>query len=97
MQMLLKGDYFNGRFSHPEGTSALVGVQEKILKTCPGELTLNLWEAGVYYEHTEKVIESAQKGFDAWRKLSFDQRVVYQDLEKHLLLYLLIVHLVFVF
>ena len=77
MQMLLKGDYFNGRFSHPEGTSALAGVQEKILKTCPGELTLNLWEAGVYYEHTEKVIESAQKGFDAWRKLSFDQRVVY--------------------
>ena len=57
MQMLLKGDYFNGRFSHPEGTSALVGVQEKILKKCPGELTLNLWEAGVYYEHTEKVIE----------------------------------------
>jgi succinylglutamic semialdehyde dehydrogenase len=71
MQMLLKGDYFNGRFSHPEG------AQEKILKKCPGELTLNLWEAGVFYDHIEKVIESSQKGFDSWRKLTFEQRVGY--------------------
>lgn len=71
MQMLLKGDYFNGHFSHPEG------AQEKILKKCPGELTLNLWEAGVFYDHIEKVIESSQKGFDSWRKLSFEQRVSY--------------------
>lgn len=77
MQMLLKGDYFNGRFSHPEGLGDLSGAQEKILKKAPGELTLQLWEVGVYYDHIEPVIVSAQKGFDTWRKLSFEQRVVF--------------------
>jgi succinylglutamic semialdehyde dehydrogenase len=77
MQMLLKGDYFNGKFTHPEGLVNLSAAQEKILKNCPGELTLKLWEAGVFYDHIEKSIESAQKGFDSWRKLSFEQRVSY--------------------
>ena len=77
MQMLLKGDYFNGKFTHPEGLVNLSTAQEKILKNCPGELTHKLWEAGVFYDHIEKSIESAQKGFDTWRKLSFEQRVSY--------------------
>ena len=77
MHMLLKGDYFNGRFTHPDGLANLAGAQERILKTCPGETTLNLWEAGSFYDHVEPVIESAQKGFDVWRKLSFADRVVY--------------------
>lgn len=77
MQMLLKGDYFNGRFSHPNGLGSLSGAQEKITKTCPGETSLKLWEAGVYYDHIETVIQSAQKGFDTWRKLSFEERIGY--------------------
>lgn len=77
MQMLLKGDYFNGKFTHPEGLVNLSAAQEKILKNCPGELTLKLWEAGVFYDHIEKSIESAQQGFETWRKLSFEQRVSY--------------------
>lgn len=77
MQMLLKGDYFNGRFSHPDGLGSFSGAQERILKKCPGELTVTLWEAGVYYDHIEQVIISAQKGFDSWRKLSFEERVSY--------------------
>jgi succinylglutamic semialdehyde dehydrogenase len=77
MQMVLKGDYFNGQFTHPDGLALLSGAQETILKKCPGELTLKLWEAGVYYEHIEKVIESAQKGFDIWRKFSFEERIQY--------------------
>ena len=77
MQMLLKGDYFNGHFSHPDGLSDLSGAQEKILKKCPGELNLKLWEAGVFYDHIEQTITSAQNGFDSWRKLSFEQRVVF--------------------
>jgi succinylglutamic semialdehyde dehydrogenase len=77
MQMLLKGDYFGGRFTHPEGLGNLSSAQETIIKKCPGELTLNLWEAGVYYDHIEPVIESSQKGFETWRKLTFEQRTVY--------------------
>ncbi|MBA2405143.1 MAG: aldehyde dehydrogenase family protein, partial [Bdellovibrionales bacterium] len=75
MQMLLKGDYFNGRFTHPDGLGDLSSAQEKILKKCPGELTLKLWEAGVYFDHIDQVIESSQKGFETWRKFTFEQRV----------------------
>jgi succinylglutamic semialdehyde dehydrogenase len=73
MQMQLKGDYFNGRFIQPE----LANAQEKILKRCPGDLSQVLWEAGVYYEHIEAVVQSAQKGFASWKKLSFEERIGY--------------------
>jgi succinylglutamic semialdehyde dehydrogenase len=69
--MLLKGDYFSGRFHLPD----LALAQEKILKKCPGDLTQTLWEAGVYYDHIEAVVQSAQKGFETWRKLSFEERI----------------------
>ena len=71
--MLLKGDYFDGRFSHP----SLSQAQEKILKKCPGDLSQTLWEAGVYYEHIEAVIQSAERGYETWRKLSFEERIGY--------------------
>jgi succinylglutamic semialdehyde dehydrogenase len=73
MQMQLKGDYFNGRFSQPDLSKA----QEKILKRSPGDLSKVLWEAGVYHDHIEAVIQSAQKGFEVWRKLSFEERIGY--------------------
>ena len=75
MDMKLKGDYFNAKFSHPNGPGA--GAQEKILKQCPAELTIDLWEAHIYYDHIEAVIQSAQKGFETWRKLSFNERANY--------------------
>ncbi len=77
MHMTLKGDYFHGRFSHPNGLSSLSSAQEKINKRCPGDLSQNLWEAGVFYEHIDSVIESAQNGFEVWRKLSFEKRIEY--------------------
>lgn len=77
MHMQLKGDYFNGEFSHPQGLNDLKGAQERILKKCPGELSLTLWEAGVFHAHVDQVIESAQTGYDVWRKLSFDERISY--------------------
>jgi succinylglutamic semialdehyde dehydrogenase len=73
VSMLLKGDYFSGRFHLPN----LALAQEKILKKCPGDLTQTLWEAGVYYDHLEAVVQSAQKGFEIWRKLSFEERIVF--------------------
>ncbi len=69
MQMNIKGDYFNGQFSQHKNS------QEKILKHCPGDLSHVLWEAGVHYDHVDAVIESAQKGFEVWRKTSFEERV----------------------
>ncbi len=73
MQMQLKGDYFDGRFYHPPISSA----QEKILKRCPADLTKTLWEAGIYHDHIEQVIDSAVKGFETWRKFSFEVRISY--------------------
>lgn len=73
MQMQLKGDYFNGQFSGHDLSKA----QEKILKHSPADLTLKLWEAGVHYDHIEAVIQSAQKGFEVWRKVPLDQRITY--------------------
>ncbi len=73
MQMQLKGDYFNGRFHLPN----LAGAQEKILKYSPADLSLVLWEAGVFYDHIDLVVESAQKGYEVWRKLSFAERIGY--------------------
>ena len=77
MQMTLKGDYFDGRFSHDGGLSDLSKAQERLTKKSPGELSQTLWDAGFFYDHVEKVVESAQRGFDAWRKLSFEERVTY--------------------
>lgn len=76
MNMKLQGDYFFGRFSHPQGVD-LSKADEKIAKSCPAELNLKLWEAGVYYNHIDQVVESARKGFETWRKLSLNERANY--------------------
>lgn len=73
MKMNLKGDYFDGQFIH----SSLAVANEKILKRSPADLSDILWEAGVHYEHIEAVITSAQKGFESWRKTSFEERISY--------------------
>lgn len=77
MQMVLKGDYFNGRFSHPNGITNLSTAQEKITKSCPGDLDMHLWDAPVFHDHIEAVIESSLKGFETWRKLSHEERIGY--------------------
>lgn len=71
--MQLKGDYFDGRFNLP----SLASAQEKIAKFSPADLSQKLWEAGVFYEHIDQVLESAQKGYEVWRKLSFEERITY--------------------
>jgi succinylglutamic semialdehyde dehydrogenase len=73
MNMQLKGDYFDGRFVN----SPLSEANEKILKKCPADLGQVLWEAGVFYDHIEAVVQSSQKGFEAWRKTSFEERIGY--------------------
>lgn len=71
MNMQLKGDYFDGRFV----TSNLSQASERILKKSPADLSMTLWEAGIFYDHIEPVIVSAQNGYELWRKLSFQERI----------------------
>lgn len=77
MTMILKGDYFNGQFSHPQGLKDLSSAEEKIKKFSPADLSENLWEAPAFYHHIEEVVASATKGFDVWRKTSFEERISY--------------------
>lgn len=73
MKMQLKGDYFDGQFAG----NNLSNAQEKILKHSPADISNVLWEVGVQYDHIEAVIQSAEKGFDVWRKTSFEERIGY--------------------
>lgn len=68
----LKGDYFNGAFS---AEAELNKADEKIEKFCPADTQTKLWECAVDYNNIEPVIESSQKGFQAWRKTSFADRI----------------------
>lgn len=77
MEFTLRGDYFDGKFTHPEGLSPqdVAKSDEKIEKVCPADLDQQLWSALVDYSHTEKVIASAECGYQLWRKLSLGERV----------------------
>lgn len=75
MQMIIKGDYFNGQFSHSKGLTDLSTAQEEILKKCPADLSQTLWKTGVFHDHIDEVIHSAQTGYESWRKFSFEERI----------------------
>ena len=79
MAFTLRGDYFDGSFTSPNGLeeSEITSSNEEISKYCPGDTTEKLWDAQVNYNNIEKVISSAEQGFDSWRKLSFKERVEY--------------------
>lgn len=72
MHMVLKGDYFDGQWHSPSRAP-----HETITKKSPADLSVTLWEAPVWHDHTEAVVVSAQKGFSVWRKLSFEERANY--------------------
>lgn len=83
MKMVLKGDYFNGAFSHPQGLSSsdLAASQEQISKHSPADLSLKLWDAAIFYDHIEPVLASALAGYEIWRKTTFEERIDF--LEKY--------------
>lgn len=68
-EMNLKGSVFNNKF-HPAESN-----NEEIQKFCPADLSQHLWTAKIDYSHTTQVIESAIKGFEAWRKTDLNQRI----------------------
>ena len=66
MQLTLRGDYFNGKFTAPNGLTGSEKSDEEIRRICPGDLDLTLWRAQINYENIEKVLESSNNGFKAW-------------------------------
>ncbi|MCO4755677.1 MAG: aldehyde dehydrogenase family protein, partial [Bacteriovoracaceae bacterium] len=77
MEFTLRGDYFNGSFDRPDGIKSedVANSSEKITKTSPANTEHTLWDAYINYENTEKVIASAQKGYELWRKKTVEERV----------------------
>lgn len=77
MDLTLRGDYFNGSFTSPNGltSSDISKTGEEIKKTCPGDISHELWQAQVDYNNIDKVIESAVEGYKTWRKTSFSERI----------------------
>lgn len=67
--MMLKGDYFNGRWVMP------TKADETIHKKCPGDLSVTLWDAKVSYDHIEPLLVSAVSGYEIWRKTSLEDRI----------------------
>lgn len=72
MEMKLKGDYFDGQWHSPR-----TAPQETIEKHSPADLSQHLWTASIWHDHADAVVQSAIKGFEAWRKLSYESRAEY--------------------
>ncbi len=79
MEFTLRGDYFDGQFSHSQGLGPqdISNSDESITKTCPANTDHELWRALVDYSHIDRTIESAQKGFESWRKTPLADRINY--------------------
>lgn len=77
MEFTLRGDYFEGQFTHSSGVtpSDVSKSDESISKTCPANTDQKLWDALISYQNIEKTIASAQKGFETWRKTPLEERI----------------------
>ena len=73
MKFKILGNYFNGQFHLPPLTGPQA-VETTLKRSCPADLSLNLWEAPIDYRAVDKVIESAIHGFKIWRKTSQTER-----------------------
>lgn len=77
MEFTLRGDYFEGQFSHSKGVNEadVSKSDEGISKTCPANTDHKLWDAVIDYANIDKTIESAQKGYEVWRKTPLEKRI----------------------
>lgn len=85
MHFELKGDYFANSFHRIKSTSR-TGADEIIEKVCPANTNQELWRAEVFYNHVDKVIESANSGYKIWRTFSFEERANYLNRYKEIVL-----------
>ncbi|OFZ14153.1 MAG: hypothetical protein A2X86_04690 [Bdellovibrionales bacterium GWA2_49_15] len=73
MKYQLKGNYFHGKFHNPHSHEK--SPDRTISKICPADLESGLWEVNIRYEIVDKIIESAIKGQNSWRKTTVDEKV----------------------
>jgi len=77
MNLTLRGDYFNGKFTAKNGVSAqdIKNSNEQISKYCPGNIQHLLWDASINYQNISPVIDSCVDGYKTWRKTSISDRI----------------------
>lgn len=76
MKYEMKGNYFDGKFNLPP-TSGPSATEKFITRESPADLDNILWRMPVDYRHIEPIIDSANNGFNFWRKLSVEERIVF--------------------
>lgn len=74
MHLNLKGNYFKSEFHNPP-TTGPNAVNITIERYSPADTELLLWSMPVEYRHVDPVIESAQAGFQTWRRTSIADRI----------------------
>lgn len=74
MTIELKGNYFEGNF-HYSSISGPDSAETYFERFCPADLDLLLYQCPIEYRHVERVIESAKKGFQFWRKVPIQKRI----------------------
>ncbi|MEE2742879.1 MAG: aldehyde dehydrogenase family protein [Bdellovibrionota bacterium] len=72
MKYTMKGNFFNGKYHEADSNSGKL-----VTKSSPADLDQKLWECRVSNDHLDDVLEGAKKGFETWRKLSFEERATY--------------------
>ncbi|MBP9681426.1 MAG: aldehyde dehydrogenase family protein [Bacteriovorax sp.] len=73
MKFNILGNYYDKAF-HLPATSGPLAVENIIKRFSPADLSLLLWETPIDYRDVDRVIESANIGFKAWRKIKQEER-----------------------
>lgn len=76
MKYEIKGNYFNGEFHYPVITGPQA-VEHFIKRECPADLEVQLWEMPIEYRDIPELLESASHGFNFWKRLSSQDRIVF--------------------
>ena len=75
----LKGNYFDNEFH------IVYDKCDKIIdRYCPADTELLLWEAPVYNNHLEGVVQSADKGFMNWKSSDLQEKINYLKRQKNI-------------
>jgi len=74
MEFTLKGNYFRNRYTLAS-IGGLKGVEKFFEKFSPADIKKHLWTCPIEYRHIEPAIESASKGFDIWKRVTFTERI----------------------
>ncbi|MCY4643143.1 MAG: aldehyde dehydrogenase family protein [Bacteriovoracales bacterium] len=85
MEYQLAGDYFDGCY-HKKTKTATFKDHESFDKFSPANTNHKLWELDIEFDHIDAVVQSAEKGFKAWKTLSFEERSQYLNRYKEIVL-----------